>query len=125
MDWSWGYPVADDDAKQLGRLEQAVVCAAADALFPPGGPIPLSGTEAGLLQYFDAYLERSQPRTRFLMRLLLVFIELSPLTFGPRRRRFTRLTPAEQRQLLDDMSKSSIYFRRVSFVALRALFTMA
>ena len=29
--------------------EQAIVAACADALFPPGGPIPVSGTEAGLV----------------------------------------------------------------------------
>ena len=34
-------------ARHLTRKEQAIVAACADALFPPGGPIPLSGTEAG------------------------------------------------------------------------------
>jgi len=109
----------------LSVREQAVVLAVADAYYPPHGPIPISGTEAGLLPYFDAYVRRSAHRQRFLIRLLLLFIQLSPLLFGPRRRRFTRLSHTDRLRFLDGAFTSRIYFRRVSFVSLRAVMTMA
>ncbi len=109
----------------LNRREQALVGAVADAFFPPHGPIPISGTEAGLIAYFDRYIERSGARTAFLMRLLLLFTDLSPFAFGRQRRRFPQLSHDEQIQHLREACSSAIYFRRVSFVSLRALMTMA
>ncbi len=109
----------------LDPREQALIGAVADAFFPPGGPIPVSGTEAGIVPYFDRYLERSGARTAFLMRLLILFTDLSPIAFGRQRKRFTQLERSEQIQHLFEASTSRIYFRRVSFVSLRALMTMA
>lgn len=109
----------------LSRRERAIVAAAADAMFPPGGPIPLSGTEAGAVGYFDAYVGRQAPAQRVLVRLMLTFVELSPLVFGPERGRFTTLDHPAQLRFLDGMAKSRIYFRRVVFVSLRAMLTMA
>jgi hypothetical protein len=109
----------------LNRREQTLIGAVADAFFPPGGPIPVSGTEAGLVPYFDRYIERSGTRTAFLMRLLIMFTDLSPIAFGGGWKRFPQLSRAQQIQHLHEASTSAIYFRRVSFVSLRALMTMA
>jgi hypothetical protein len=115
----------DPSLTMLSRREQAILAAVGNAFFPPNGPIPVSGVAAGVVAYFDRYLARSQRMQRVLMRLLFIFIDLSPLTFGPRRRRFTSLDQADRIRLLDGMSKSRIYFRRVSFISIRALMTMA
>ncbi|MBI4953361.1 MAG: hypothetical protein HY908_15130 [Myxococcales bacterium] len=119
-----GYPLPALEKSALSRREQALVAAAADAFFPPDGPIPLSGRQAGLLAYFDGYVKHAPAGQRFLMRLLLAFTEFSPLVFGPRHTRFTRLAPADQLRLLDSASKSRFYFRRVTFLSLRTLMTM-
>lgn len=109
----------------LNEREQALIGAVADAFFPPQGPIPVSGTEAGLVGYFDRYIGRSGARTAFLMRLLILFTDLSPIAFGGGWKRFPQLPREEQIQHLHEASVSAIYFRRVSFVSLRALMTMA
>jgi hypothetical protein len=119
-----GYPPARIAGRVLNRKEQAIAAACADALFPPGGPIPLSGTDAGLVAYMDAYYLRLPFGARSLCRLLLHFIEHSPWVFGPRFARFTRLRPEERIAALRDMQTSSIYFRRVAFLSMRAMLTM-
>lgn len=123
--WYRHGPAAQLSPSVLSAREQAVIAAAGDAFFPARGPIPLSGSEAGVVAYFDAYLRRAPKRQQLLMRLLFLFTELSPLVFGPRRRRFTRLTIEERIAFLRTAFESSIYFRRLTFTSLRALMTMA
>jgi hypothetical protein len=120
----FGYPRAALPDSTLDRREQAIVAACADALFPPGGPIPVSGTEAGMLRYMDTYLQRLPRVPRLLVRLLLLSIEHGPLLFGPRPARFTHLRPVERVAVLRAMARSSMYFRRVSFLSLRTMMTM-
>ncbi len=119
------YPAAPLAPSRMSAREQAFIGTVADAFFPPGGPIPVSGREAGVPRYFDGYLRRSGKAQAFLIRLLIAFTELSPLLFGPRRARFSRLTAAEQIVFLDGAFQSRIYFRRIGFISLRALMTMA
>jgi hypothetical protein len=108
----------------LSAKEQAILAACADALFPPGGPIPLSGTEAGLVPYIERHVARSPRPIRVLLRLLFQFVEHAPWIFGPRRARFTRLGADDRRAALERMARSPIYFRRVAFLSLRTLLTM-
>jgi hypothetical protein len=119
-----GYPRAAIEGALLSRKEQAIVSACADALFPPGGPIPVSGTDAGLVRYMDAYLGRLPRVPRILVRLLLLSVEHGPWIFGPRPARFTRMRPVERVAVLRAMARSSIYFRRISFLSLRTMMTM-
>jgi hypothetical protein len=119
-----GYPRAALQGVLLSRKEQAIVSACADALFPPGGPIPVSGTEAGLVRYLDSYLGRLPRTPRILVRLLLFSVEHGPWIFGPRPARFTRLRPVERVAVLRAMARSELYFRRVSFLSLRTVLTM-
>lgn len=108
----------------LTGREQEIVAACADALFPPDGPIPLSGTDAGLVRYIDRYVGRMPASQQRLMRLLFQAVEHSPALFGPTRARFTRLTATERVAVLEAMSRSRIYFRRVMFLSLRTMLTM-
>ena len=120
-----GYPAKGPAITLLTGKEQAIVAACADTLFPPSGPIPLSGTEAGAVVYVDRYIARVHRTQRTLIRLLLQAVEHAPWVFGPRPVRFTRLSPAERVLVLRRMSVSRIYFRRVMFLSLRVMLTMA
>jgi hypothetical protein len=106
-------------------MNDATIRAYADALFPADGPIPISGSEAGAVEYMRKYLERSQPRQRRLIRLLIVSSELGPLLFGPKRKRFTQLSRAERQDFIARGYASRIYLRRVTVLTMRALLTMA
>jgi hypothetical protein len=120
-----GYPPPRlPSTRVLSAKEQAIVAACADALFPPGGPIPLSGIEAGVVEYMERYIARAPRATRALIRLLFHFVEHGPWLFGPRRARFTRLAPEERCAALDRMARSPIYFRRVTFLSLRTMLSM-
>lgn len=108
----------------MPKSEQAVVAACADTLFPPDGPISVSGTEAGLVGYVGTYVSGMPWARRALIRLLFLFIQLSPWLFGPRRSRFTRLSPADRQRALEEMAASTLYFRRIAFLSMRAIMTM-
>lgn len=120
-----GYPATGVAPRNMSRKEQAILAAAADALFPPGGPIPLSGTEAGAIPYLDAYVGRVDRTQRALMRLLFQAVEHGPWLLGPRFARFTRLDAAERIAFLRRLAKSDLYFLRVIFLSLRVMLTMA
>lgn len=108
----------------MSKSEQAVVAACADTMFPPAGPISVSGTQAGLVAYVDGYIRALPRMRRFLVHMLFLFIQLSPWLFGPRRSRFTRLSPADRLRVFEDMAVSPLYFRRVAFLSMRAIMTM-
>lgn len=120
-----GYPAKDVPTRNLSRKEQAILAAAADALFPPGGPIPLSGTDAGAIPYLDAYVGRVDRTQRALMRLLFQAVEHGPWLLGPRFSRFTRLDAASRIVFLGKLAKSDLYFLRIIFLSLRVMLTMA
>ena len=84
----------------------------------------MSGTEAGLVAYMEAYIARVPPGMRLLIHLLMAFIEHGPWLFGPRPARFTRLRPGERVKALEGMLTSSIYFRRVAFLSIRTILSM-
>lgn len=120
----FGYPAAMlPKGAVMTAKEQAIVAACADALFPHGGPIPLSGTEAGLVLYMDNNLRRLPTSTRALVRLLFLLIEHGPWVLGPRPR-FTRQTQEQRIHTLATMAVSRLYFLRVAFLSMRTLLSM-
>lgn len=119
-----GYPPPKLAATVLSRQEQAFLRAAASALFPRGGSLP-SGEEAGVIAYIDNMMLEVPKRQRLLMHLLFVFIEHGALIFGPVRRRITRMTAEERVATFRAWEISNFYFRRLSFLSLRTLMTMA
>lgn len=119
-----GYPKKTYETGFLTAKEQAIVAACADTLFPAGGPIPLSGTQAGLVAYFDRYVARLPEQQALLIRLLLWFVEHGPWVFGPRPVRFTSLPERDRLRVLEGMRTSPIYFRRIAFLSMRTMLTM-
>jgi hypothetical protein len=108
----------------LSLTEESIARAAAEALFPSHGPIALSGADAGCVDWFDRYLERSLPAQRRLVRMLLWFHELAALLSGPCRGRMSRLSPNDRRRYLARAARSRFYLSRVALLALRGLMTM-
>lgn len=119
-----GYPEKIVPEGLLSAKEQAIVAACADTFFPAGGPIPLSGTAAGLVPYFERYFARLPDGQKVLVRLLVWFIEHGPWVFGPRRTRFSSAKEHERLAVLESMRTSPIYFRRVAFLSMRTILTM-
>lgn len=119
-----GYPEKRVAHGLLSGKEEAIVAACADTFFPPGGPIPLSGSDAKLVEYFERYFARLPEGQRLLVRLLVWFIEHGPWVFGPRRVRFSDLNERDRLVVLERMRTSPIYFRRISFLSMRTILTM-
>ncbi len=123
-----GYPRPQQRYGTLIRPEVAFVAAAADAMFPAGGAIPVSGLEAGIPGYVDRLFLASHARIRFLMRLLLLFFEHATLIFpAPGRggmKRFSALDKSQQLAVFDAWSGSSLFPRRLVFVSLRSILAM-
>jgi len=121
-----GYPPSA--FAQLSRRAAAFGAAAAAAAFPPGGAVPLSGSEAGVPGHLDRYLAALAGRNRLLIRLLLVFFEHATLFFpGPGAsgfRRFSKLDPAQRIAVLESWSRSPLRARRIVFTSLRTILTM-
>ena len=123
----FGYPPAQP-ARVLSAREQALVRAAGDAMFPRGGALPPSGSQAGVPGYVDRYVASVPPGIRRLMRMLFLLVEQATLFFpapAPRgRRRFTSLSAAQQEAVLEGWRTSGLYPRRLAFTSLRAILTM-
>jgi len=119
-----GYGPARPEAPLLNAKEQAVVLAAADAMFPGGGVLPISGSEAGVLRYMDDTMRASPWRQRLLVRLMLRFVEHGPWLVNFRAR-LTRQGPEQRVDTLRSWSSSSIYFLRVVFTSLRTLISLS
>jgi hypothetical protein len=124
-----GYPPAASGSPHLRRAERALLTAAAEAVFPPGGAIPCSGLEARIPAYVDGLLARAQPRPRCLMRLLFFLFEHGTLVFpasgGLRgRRRFSSLDLERRIAVLEGWAGSRLSARRLAFGSLRAIVTL-
>lgn len=118
--------------------EKALVSACADTMFTPDGAIPISGLDAGIIDFVAGYLAALPLKESRLIRVLFHFIQLGPLLFGPRRARFTRLAPSERLQVLRDMERGVAFprldhlpvfrriafMRRVAFLSMRAILSM-
>lgn len=120
-----GYPGARIlDKPYFNAKEQTILAALADAFFPPDGPIPVSGSEAGLVEYMDGYAKQLPPGQARLVRLLIHFLEHAPWAFGPRRQRFSSLGLDDRIAVLERMRTSPIYFRRIAFLTMRTMLSM-
>jgi hypothetical protein len=109
----------------LSPWELRVVEACADALFPPGGAIEISGNEAGVVPFVDQAMGRVPWLTRTLIRALLRFVELCPLALGPFPAPFTRLDHERRVRVVRALAGSRVYFFRTAFVGLRTILTLA
>ena len=125
---AFGYPAPARPYRRLGRGEAAFLDGAAEALYPPGGDIPCSGREAELPAYVDRLLDASQPRIRWMIHLLFLFVEHATLVWpapgAGGRRRFSSLSTEQQAQALEAWSARRWLFARLVFTSLRALLTL-
>ena len=84
-----------------------------------------SAADAKVVPYLERLVSRLPRRQRVLIRLLFVFIEHGSLLFGPVRRRVSRQSIDERRVTFGGWERSDLYLRRVSFLSLRSLLTIA
>ncbi len=123
-----GYPAPPGPTHRLSKREMAFLAAAADAVYPPGGAIPPSGTEAGIPAHSDSYVAAVGPTMGTLMRLLFFLVVHATLVFaapGPGgRRRFSSLTADQRVAVLDGWRTSRLPPRRLVFTSLRAILAM-
>lgn len=115
-------------ARRLAPREWALIEAACEAMFPPGGAIAPSGREAGVPDYVDGYVAAVPSGTGRLMRLLFLLVEQATLVFpapGPGgRRRFSDLTVEQRVASLESWRTSGLFPRRLVFASLRAILCM-
>ena len=119
-----GYPRADSKYKNLNAKEQLLLIRSAEAFFPAGGKLP-SAKEAGVVAYLDQMLVQLPKQQRILIRLLFILIEHGPLIFGPLQFRTTRLSIEARTKYFASWESSNLYFRRLAFLSLRSLMTIA
>jgi hypothetical protein len=123
-----GYPRAPG-RRILAAREVALVTAVADAMFPRGGPVAASGSEARVPERLDEHLAILPSRIRRLVRMLFFLIEHATLLFPPPpprgRRRFSSLSEAQRAAALEGWRTSRFPARRLVFAALRAVVTNA
>lgn len=123
-----GYPGTRRSYRIVNAREAAFLDAAAEAIFPPGGAIPLSGREADLPGYADGFLESLPSHLRLQVRAMFLLFEQATIFFpAPGRRgfrRFSALDPSQRVAVLEGWSESRLFLRRLAFTALRAVLTM-
>jgi len=123
-----GYPSPRKPLRAIARRDAAFLEAAAEAMFPAGGAIAVSGHDVDLPGFVDDYLAALPPRLRLQIRALFLLVEQATLVFpppGPRRfRRFSVLTPEQRVAVLEGWTGSRLFARRLVFTALRAVLTM-
>lgn len=124
----FGYPPLPGPTRVLAAREWALVSAAGDAMFPRGGAIPPSASQAGVPAYVDRYVASVPARVRLLMRMLFLLVEQATLLFpapgGGGRRRFSRLSVEQQQAVLEGWRTSRLFPRRLVFTSLRAILSM-
>jgi hypothetical protein len=123
-----GYPDPRRNYRRLGRGEVALISSAAEAMYPPGGPISSSGLDADLPDYIERLMTASRLQTRILLHLLFFLVEHGTLLFPtPGRggmRRFSAQDVEHRVAALDGWAESTLFSRRVVFTSLRAVLTM-
>jgi hypothetical protein len=123
-----GYPKPRSSHRLLARREAAFLDAAAEATFPPGSAIPLSGRDADLPGYTDSFLLSLPGHLRLQVRAMFMLFEQATIFFPAKgrggRRRFSSLSPEQRVEALESWSQSRFFLRRLAFTALRAVLTM-
>jgi hypothetical protein len=124
-----GYPPPAVPSRVLARRELGALSAAADAVFPAGGAISASGSDAEVAERTDNWLAEITVSMRVLVRLLLFLVEHATLFLpAPGRggfRRFSSLAPEQRDAVLRGWAGSGLAPRRLVFQSLRAVLTMS
>ena len=81
--------------RALTAREFQTLAALARALFPAGGPVPVSADDLALARAFDGFLADEPEWNRADLEKALLLVELGPLLFERRFTTFPRLSPVE------------------------------
>jgi hypothetical protein len=130
-----GYPVPDRPLVILTHAEAAFLAAAAATFFPAldedgraASKVLRPGEAVDLPGYMDDYLGQLPKRQRFQIRALLMLFEQSSVVFPARGlgafKRFSSMSPAQQRHVMRAWAESRLYLRRIAFIALKALLVL-
>ncbi|MFT5443607.1 MAG: hypothetical protein ACI8W3_002657 [Myxococcota bacterium] len=124
----FGYPIPQKRFAVLAPREVAFLSATAEVMFPAGGAIPISGTEADLPSYADQFLRSVDKGKRWEIRALFMLFEQATLFFpgggASGWRRFSSLSLEQRELVLQGWHQSPQFLRQILFVALRAVLTM-
>ncbi len=104
----------------LSRRELAVLQRLADVLIPRGGPFPLGAADVDTADRLARYIGRFPRRTRTLLRLLLLWWEVSPL-LSRYRQPFSRLDATDREAYLHETYASRRPWLRLPLFWLRTL----
>ena len=108
--------------KEIDRLKAML-----DATIPKGGGegLELSAVETGGVEIFEEMIFYLPKSTATGLRAALFFIEfIAPAFVSFRPRRFTRLTPEKQEDVLYKMSKSRVYLVRNMLLLIKSVACM-
>ena len=123
-----GYPQPKVRLDVMRPREAAFLDAAADAIFPAGGAIPLAGRDAALPSYADGFAKALPAHVRLQVRAMFMLFEQATIFFPAPgrlgRRRFSSLAPEQRIAVLHGWATSRLFPRRLAFTALRAVLTM-
>jgi hypothetical protein len=124
----FGYPRPAEAHTLLKPREVAFIEAAAEVVFPEGGAIPVSGSDANLPRYTDGFLDSLPISVQREIRALFMLIEQATLIMpAPGRRgfrRFTKLSLDQRAAVLRGWMESRFFLRQLAFTGLRAVLTM-
>ena len=102
---------AQGTSKPAGPVAE-ILSRLTETLVPEGGAIDDGTNTYQLDEAVWRYFHRLHPAGTMALRLILYGIEYGPYVFGPRRRRFSRLSPAERESYLHGWETSRIAARR-------------
>ena len=123
-----GYPAPPPGLGVLHRGEAAFIQAAAEALFPDGSSLPISGAAAQLPLYVDHHLSALPAAQRLQIRALLLLFEHLSLVWPARepggRDRFSSLSVTSRLGVLARVADHPDARIRLLFTALRAIVSL-
>ena len=109
----------------LSIRETAFLKAVSDAVFPAGGEIPMSGSEADIPAYMDRYLSSLPARYRRFIRLLFFLFENATWIFSGTTAGFSALKGDRRQAYLEGWETSRFYARRMAAQGLKTLMCIA
>jgi choline dehydrogenase-like flavoprotein len=104
----------------LSRRRFATLVALAEALVPPGGPIPEGAAEVAVAERLDAALARLEPRVRARVGGLLALWEWLPV-LSRHLRRFSRLRPERRAAFVERAARARSPLTRQILAVLKIL----
>ena len=115
--------ITEESAARGGwtRRSGLILDAVIDTLLPAGGAFAVGGRDTALASDLWQYFAALHVRGPLGLELLLGVLEYGPFLFGPRRIRFTRLSPVEREQYLAGFEHSRLAPRRQLIAGLKLI----